>query len=192
MKNFDYQFNDSLIHQRQSDGYVNLTEMAKSEGSSKMLADYLRLETTKLHRDKVASSTGIPISQVFDVRKGRKYDSQGTWAHPAMVKHFTEWLKKPRYSSVDKGYLYVYLDPGNDAFKVGFTKNMATRTKQHKTSNPFLELIKVYEVTAIEAEVQVHSQLKAYRIKGTTEWYKKSTRVLSIITIAVKPFLNKA
>lgn len=95
--NFDYDFNGSPIHQRQSDGYVNLTEMVKAGDPSKLLADYLRLETTKRRQAEVASDMGIPISKVFDVKKGGNSKTQGTWGHPLMAIDCAMWVSAPMW-----------------------------------------------------------------------------------------------
>lgn len=59
--------NETLINQRYKDGYINLTAMAQAEG--KLLADYLRLESTKAFLDALSADMGIPISAESASRK---------------------------------------------------------------------------------------------------------------------------
>lgn len=80
-----------------------------------------------------------------------------------------------------EGSIYVLKDAGNDALKVGFTSNLKSRIKAHKTSHPFLELIYCFGVNSIAAESALHKALKAYRVKGSTEWYWLKPKTLAII-----------
>lgn len=81
------------------------------------------------------------------------------------------------------GEIYVFADNGNNAYKIGFTTNFHKREKQHKSSNPFLELICIYGNQTIEDEQRLHEKLKKYKIKGATEWYLKKDEVLEIIDV---------
>jgi hypothetical protein len=51
--------NDTLINQRYKDGYINLTAMAQANG--KLIADYLRLDSTNAFLAELSRSMGIPI-----------------------------------------------------------------------------------------------------------------------------------
>ena len=56
--------NQTLINQRYKDGYINLTAMAQAEG--KLIADYLRLDTTKAFLEELSQTMGIPIVSLVD------------------------------------------------------------------------------------------------------------------------------
>ena len=45
---------------------MNLTQMAKVNG--KLIADYLKLETTKTFLSKLSMDMGIPISKLIQIR----------------------------------------------------------------------------------------------------------------------------
>ena len=81
--------NETLINQRYKDGYINLTAMAQANG--KLLADYLRLESTKAFLDELSLDMGIPISKLVDVRRGKPAQLQGTWGHPQIAIHCGQW-----------------------------------------------------------------------------------------------------
>jgi predicted GIY-YIG superfamily endonuclease len=100
-------------------------------------------------------------------------------------------MQKQRRGKKIIGDIYIFLDNGNNAYKIGFTTNLKEREKQHKTSNPFLELIKVYSSQRIENEQLLHQKLRDYQIKGTTEWYVKKPQVLRIkLTILKTPQID--
>ncbi len=81
------------VSQRLEDGYLNLTLMAKTNG--KLIADYLRLDTTKAFLDKLSTDMGIPISGkkgLIQIRKGgNDKNAQGTWGHPKVAIHCAMW-----------------------------------------------------------------------------------------------------
>ncbi|MGA1256944.1 MAG: KilA-N domain-containing protein, partial [Candidatus Nanopelagicaceae bacterium] len=81
----DYQ--GSTISQ-DADGYVSLTDMAKASG--KLVADYLRLNSTQNYLEALSIDMGIPISALCKTFKGGN-DKQGTWAHPEIAIDFAQW-----------------------------------------------------------------------------------------------------
>lgn len=79
------------------------------------------------------------------------------------------------------GAVYVFEDSGNNAFKIGFTTNLVKRQADHKTSNPFLELVAVFPNVGIDFERNLHSFLKPFRIKNSSEWYVAGSGVLEML-----------
>jgi KilA-N domain len=55
-----HKVNDLKIGQRREDGYINLTKMAQASG--KLIADYLKLDTTNAFLNRLSTDMGIPIS----------------------------------------------------------------------------------------------------------------------------------
>lgn len=84
-----YEVNSVSIGQRSEDGYLNLTKMAKANG--KLIADYLRLESTKEFLNELSVDMGIPISSLVEVVKGGSRLEQGTWAHPEVAIDCAQW-----------------------------------------------------------------------------------------------------
>ena len=93
MKIINHNVNGLQISQRREDGYLNLTQMAKA--NNKLIADYLRLDTTKAFIDKLSTVMGIPISGkngLIQIRKGgNNKNAQGTWGHPKVAIHCAMW-----------------------------------------------------------------------------------------------------
>lgn len=81
-----YNHNSTLINQRYKDGYINLTAMSQAEG--KLIADYLRLDTTKAFLEELSKTMGIPIVSLVEVKAGR---NGGTWGHPQVAIHCGQW-----------------------------------------------------------------------------------------------------
>jgi len=78
--------NDTLINQRYKDGYINLTAMAQANG--KLVADYLRLDTTEAFLEELSETMGIPIVKLVEVKAGR---GGGTWGHPQVAINCGQW-----------------------------------------------------------------------------------------------------
>jgi hypothetical protein len=78
--------NNTLINQRFKDGYINLTAMAQA--NEKLIADYLRLDTTNAFLNELSETMGIPIVNLVEVKTGR---SGGTWGHPQVAIHCGQW-----------------------------------------------------------------------------------------------------
>lgn len=66
LANFDY--NGQLIQRRQSDGYINLTQMCTANG--KKISHFLALASTKNYIAQIESDDGITASQLLIVKKG--------------------------------------------------------------------------------------------------------------------------
>lgn len=81
--------NETLINQRYKDGYINLTAMAKA--NSKLIADYLRLESTNAFLSELSGSMGIPIDQLVVKKTTGPNPQRGTWGHPQVAIHCGQW-----------------------------------------------------------------------------------------------------
>ena len=81
--------NDTLINQRYKDGYINLTAMAQANG--KLIADYLRLESTNGFLTELSGSMGIPIDQLVIRKTTGPNSERGTWGHPQIAIHCGQW-----------------------------------------------------------------------------------------------------
>lgn len=100
---------NSLIEQRASDGYINATAMCKAAG--KLIADYIRLKTTKEFLEELSSDMGIPISELIQLVKGGNERLQGTWVHPDVAIHLAQWLS-PRFSVLVAKWVREWLSGG--------------------------------------------------------------------------------
>jgi|GEM_PF-2735876 len=172
-----HEFNGNPIRQRVSDDYVSLTDMAKVEG--KLIADYLRLESTKAYIQALSDETGIPIVSLIVTKGGR---GGGTFAHPHLAAHAGQWAARKTTRTMT-GCIYVFRDANNKGLKIGFTTNLKSRTKSHKSSNPFLELVQVIDNVTLSHETAVHESLRKYRIPGTSEWYKDQPVVIRTLDL---------
>lgn len=83
-----------LVHQRQTDGYINATALAKAYEQStsirKDVRDWLLTERARSYIDRLSAKTGIPVLALVQVKKGG--NNPGTWIHPKLSVPFGTWL----------------------------------------------------------------------------------------------------
>jgi hypothetical protein len=183
-------WNGRTIRQRE-DGYLSLTDMAQACG--KLFADWRRLKSVKTYLDRLSQSMGITVDQLIEINESLgSNEARGTWGHPQVAEEFGRWCLLPRKDKSKPGMLYVYQDANNNAYKIGYTTDIGKRQKQHYTSNPFLELVKVYADVTVDFEALVHIKLTKYRIPNTTEWYVRNRSVLSIVNLLYSDYINKS
>jgi hypothetical protein len=103
-----HNYNSTLINQRYKDGYINLTAMAQAEG--KLIADYLRLDTTKAFLDKLSETMGIPIVNLVEVKTGR---GGGTWGHPQIAIHCGQWCS-PTFAVLVTRWVMTWMTTGQN------------------------------------------------------------------------------
>lgn len=83
------------IHQRAKDGYINATEMCQTE--NKLFGDYRKLQATKEFLTELYYDTGIPISELIQMVKGKNPKLQGTWVHPKVAINLGQWIS-PKFA----------------------------------------------------------------------------------------------
>lgn len=105
-----HQTNSLQIGQRRSDGYINLTKMAQA--NRKLIADYLRLETTKAFLQELSVDMEIPISGkngLIQIRKGGNNKlNQGTWGNPKVAIHCGQWCS-PKFAVLVSKWVFDWL-----------------------------------------------------------------------------------
>ena len=178
LSKFAYENNNIRFEKRNGRVWVSLTDMAKA--NNKKVHDWSRLNATLEFLEELQSLMGFPVT---DTVQGGQPDKQGTWGIEEVAEEFKRWCLLPKKDKCRLGVLYVYQDANNDAYKIGFTTDIKKRQKQHHTSNPFLELVKVYEGVTVDFESLIHLNLSKYRIHKTTEWYIRDSKILSIINL---------
>lgn len=84
--------NELSLYQRANDGYINATALCKESG--KLIADYLRNDTTKEFLKELETDTLIPITELIQIVRGGTPSFQGTWVHPKVAIHLAQWLSQ--------------------------------------------------------------------------------------------------
>ena len=85
-----------MIIPMREDGYINATMLCKA--GNKKFNDYKRNKQTEDYLQALKSVTGIPVTQLIDIKQGNtsKYE-QGTWVHRKVGIHLAQWIS-PEFS----------------------------------------------------------------------------------------------
>ena len=82
------------IGQREDDGYINATALAKSyeaiTGKRRDPKDWVITERAKSYLEHLSLKTGYPVLLLIQVKRGGK--NPGTWIHPKLAIPFATWL----------------------------------------------------------------------------------------------------
>jgi len=93
--------NDVVVISRSEDNYINATQLCQAGG--KQFNDWFRLNTTKTLLIEAVSETGIPVSQLIDIKKGNSNEfQQGSWVHPDLAIQLAQWISQPFALQVSK------------------------------------------------------------------------------------------
>lgn len=154
-----FNYNGQVIQRRESDGYINLTQMCHANG--KRLNDWHRLKSTKSYIEAVSSDTQIPASQLLIIKKGNSDEfTQGTWGHPMLAIHLAQWIN-PKFYSWCNAHVFNLMEFGSTSLNVDPIEEM----------NLKIELTRL-EVQKAQAEAQketaiAQSQSLRYTITQT-------------------------
>lgn len=98
-----------IISARQTDGWVNLTQMCNATG--KKLNDFLRLKQTKAYISTLTSDTGKVASDFLEVVKGGDPKKQGSWGHPEIAILLAQWIS-PEFHRWCNSNIFVLINDG--------------------------------------------------------------------------------
>ena len=102
-----------IVYQRKIDGYVNATQICKVHrdltDERKDPSEWLANKSSKSAIDKLSSVTGIPVTELIEIKKGGKY--QGTWIHPRLAVRFTMWVNDD-FSLLVEDWIHGWLESG--------------------------------------------------------------------------------
>jgi hypothetical protein len=94
------------VVQRINDGYINATQICKA--ANKVFYNYERLHTTKEYLDYLSFESGIPYSELIQVKKGGNYKEQGTWVHPKVAINLSQWAS-PKFAVMVSNWVFDWM-----------------------------------------------------------------------------------
>jgi len=115
--------NNIVITSRNEDNFINATQLCQAGG--KQFNDWFRLNNTKQLINEAVSETGIPVSQLVDIKKGNSGEFiQGTWIHPDLAIQLAQWLS-PKFAIQVSKWIRQLFTSG----KVEITEKLLTENK---------------------------------------------------------------
>ena len=108
-------YNNFAISRRESDGWVNLTQMCKANGVK--FNDFLRLKSTKAYISSMAADTGKPASEIIEVKKGGDPKLQGSWGDPEIAILLAQWIS-PEFHRWCNAHIFVLMSDGKTSLDI--------------------------------------------------------------------------
>ncbi len=193
MNNLQYfDYNGQIIQQRE-DGYINLTQMCRTNGVQ--IGNFLQNKSTKEHLKSLEPILGIPYKELYTIAKGGDPKLQGTWGHPTVAialarwisPVFSAWFDTQIASKVDcdfssfagkntvkdySGFVYLIRVKAHDLYKIGMSKEPYKRMLSLQTGTPFdLKIIhRIFAFDCVQLESALHNHYSTYWVRG--EWFK--------------------
>lgn len=109
------EYNKTSISARESDGFINLTQMCKANGTK--LNDFLRLKSTKAYIASMASETGKCASEIIEITKGGDPKFQGSWGHPEIAILLAQWIS-PEFHRWCNAHIFVLMSQGQTSLDI--------------------------------------------------------------------------
>ena len=103
----EHTLDGEVVPQRPRDGYINATRLCQQGG--KKFNDYNRLDHTQAFVQELSLETGIPVSNLVQVIRGRgdRID-QGTWVHPQVAINLGQWLS-PKFAVLVSKWVFDWM-----------------------------------------------------------------------------------
>lgn len=102
------------ISRRESDGFVNATQMAKANG--KHLPHYMANDRTTAYIAALAPVVGIPTTDLLRTIQGGTPELQGTWIHPRLAVDLARWISPAFAVWMDGWFLESLTRPQQPAY----------------------------------------------------------------------------
>ncbi|MXZ90165.1 MAG: KilA-N domain-containing protein [Chloroflexi bacterium] len=139
-----------VVPQRPTDGYINATRLCEQVG--KRFYDYSRLAQTQAFLDELALETGIPVSNLLQVIRGRGDTiEQGTWVHPQVAVNLGQWLSPTFAVQVSKWVFDWMAGKTNPYMPVHVQRYLKNQTKIPHTHFSMLNEIYLGLLAPLEA-----------------------------------------
>ena len=146
------QFEGIKISVRESDGYVNLTQMCKAYDTR--LDNWLRLKSSKAEMDALSNSLTSEES-LLEVVKGKFSDNreQGTWGHPLLAVKVARWIS-PELANWLDAHSYVLMTDGSTSLDI----------------DPFARMFEIMAENYRDVEDQTLIDDRFYDIEAYSSW----------------------
>jgi hypothetical protein len=144
-------YNNFAISKRESDGWVNLTQMCKANG--KLLGHFLALKSTKAYFQAIESDIGKTISEIIEVKKGGDPKLQGSWGDPEIAILLAQWIS-PEFHRWCNAHIFVLMSDGKTSLDI----------------DPFARMFEIMAENYRDVEDQTLIDDRFYDIEAYSSW----------------------
>jgi hypothetical protein len=146
-----HSFNQSNVHQRVADGYINLNQMAEAAG--RRIDNWTRLQETQDLLTEFESQQNSNPSDLRDLNPAlitQRGQGGGTWAHPDIAIQFAQWCS-PAFALQVSRWVRQWMTTGRnplaDIDRVGLRNTLKDDSRLRMTNRVkvYLEQIQRYD-----------------------------------------------
>jgi hypothetical protein len=157
------------IENRESDGYINVTNLCKAGG--KKFGNWRQLNRTFDFLKELSNAVGIPTASLIQYQTGYG-DTQGTWVHPQLAINIAQWIS-PQFDVKVSAWVYEIMMTG----KIDITNTKSYRELQEENKTNKLQIKKLTKkYVKSQPRVQYKEQNVIYIL--TTPSLKKERRYI--------------
>jgi hypothetical protein len=183
-----------ITEMRLSDGYISATKMCQSAG--KNMSDYTRLQGTGEFMAALASSLGIPLSDLTNRRETGPAEGRGRWVHPRLAINLAQWCS-PSFAVKVTGLVLRYLSG-----QITSEESRAAAMRVNERAAPpeeaeeerrglkrqkILNEIELEKVKHANEMAKVQSETSRLRMESTWQLMEGSKRLLDTLSTGVAP-----
>lgn len=133
-KPLDLIINNQIIQCRDSDGYVNATQLCKAGG--KKFSHWIGLDGTKELISELETNAGIPALNLIDKNIGGNH--LGTWIHPDLAIQLAQWIC-PKFAIQVSAWIRTLFSKGNVDINLKMLKEKENLIKDFQKRIKILE-----------------------------------------------------
>jgi len=169
--------NNIVITSRSEDNYINATQLCQA--GDKKFNHWYSLDITKQLINELASDTGIPASQLIDIKKGNSNEfNQGSWIHPDLAIQLAQWISSKFAIQVSKwirelftnGKVEIKLQLANQEIKLLKNTYLKKQKREIYTVKPVIYVL----TTEFHKENRIYIIGKTTNLKQRLSSYNKT------------------
>jgi hypothetical protein len=164
------------IETRDTDGYINATKLCQSV--DKKFNDFTRLKQSTQIIEELSKSLDISIDILIQKIQGGTPDKQGSWIHPSLLPHLSNWVNLPK-TSRPNSIIYIISSHLLQFVKVGYWRaDIKSLFARYRTSygKHFHCYIFNFDTinNCIDMEQLFFNTFKEYKVEDDSEFYDKT------------------
>jgi hypothetical protein len=173
-------WNGIVIQSRESDKYINATQLCKAGG--KLFNDWGRLDKSKALLESLSVSLQICIEDLSRYESGNN-QTRSTWVHPDLAIQIAQWVSPVFAVKVSKWVTqWRYISPQNDSefldALLSITPSQSASLEKYFNDKYKILLQAENEVTTPVGKIDLLTHDKIIEIKTASDWKHAIGQVL--------------
>ena len=167
---------NNIIMSRESDKYINATQLCKAgKAGNKKFNDWFGLDNTKILISVLESETGIPASQLLDIKKDKSNEfEQGTWLHPDLAIQLSQWIN-PKFALQVSKWIRTLFSKGKVNFRL-------IRKQEEKINKSTKKIKKLESMVLKKQKREIYPESNVIYMLTTEDHKKRNTYIIGKAT----------